>query len=78
MYTSNYYDGSNDIILTWSGNKVEDYTTQNCLQCHQDSYHSRIINIIQSVSGILHTLLGVDVFYKVQIQPCIASDSTYG
>ena len=28
---SNYYDGSNFIRLTWSGNQVEDYTTKNCL-----------------------------------------------
>ena len=29
FYPSNSYYGSNVIILTWSGNKVEDYTTQN-------------------------------------------------
>ena len=32
---SNYYDRSSVTRLTWSGNQVEDYTTQNCLQCHQ-------------------------------------------
>ena len=31
FYPYNYYDGSNFIRLTWSGNQVEDYTTQNCL-----------------------------------------------
>ena len=31
FYPSNYYDGSNIIRLTWIGNQVEDYTTQNCL-----------------------------------------------
>ena len=34
FYPSNYYDGSNVIILTWSGNQVEDYTTYNCLEFH--------------------------------------------
>ena len=28
-YPYNYYDGSNVIILTWSGNQVEDYMTHN-------------------------------------------------
>ena len=28
FYPSNYYDGSNAIILTWSGNQVEYYITQ--------------------------------------------------
>ena len=27
----NYYYGSNFIRITWVGNKVEDYTTHNCL-----------------------------------------------
>ena len=31
FYPSNSYDGSNVIRLTWSGNQVEDHTTQNCL-----------------------------------------------
>ena len=31
FYPHNYYDGSNVIRLTWNGNQVEDYTTQNCL-----------------------------------------------
>ena len=29
FHPSNSYDVSNVIILTWSGNKVEEYTTQN-------------------------------------------------
>ena len=28
FYPSNYYDGSNFIRLTWSGNQVEDHTTK--------------------------------------------------
>ena len=31
FYPYNSYDGSNVIILTWSANQVEDYTTHNCL-----------------------------------------------
>ena len=31
FYPSDYYDGSNFISPTWSGNQVEDHTTQNCL-----------------------------------------------
>ena len=58
---SNSYDGSNVIRLTCSGNKVEDHTTKNCLRCHQDADHSRIINRRRSVSVIIHTLLGVAV-----------------
>ena len=78
VYPSNSYDGSNVIRLTWSGNQVEYHTTQNFLECHQDADHARIINRRRSVSGIIHTLLGVAVFWKVQIQPAIASDSTDG
>ena len=36
-YPYNSYDGSNIIILTWSGNQVEDYIDHNFLECHQDS-----------------------------------------
>ena len=45
FYTSNYYDGSNVTRLIWSGNQVEDCTTQNCLEFHQDVYHDIILNI---------------------------------
>ena len=40
--------------------------------------HARIIKIIQSVSGILHTMLGIYVYWKVHIQPAIASEYTDG
>ena len=78
FYPYNYYDGSNFIRLTWSGNQVEYHTTQNCLECHQDADHDRIINKRRSVSGIMHTLIGVAICWKVRIQTDIASDSTDG
>ena len=78
FYLSNYYEGSNFIRITWSGNQVEDRATDNFLECHQYSYHTIIINRRRSVSGIMHTLLGVSVCWKVHIQPAISSDSTYG
>ena len=62
FYPYNYYDGSNFVRLTWIGNQFEEYTTQNCLECYQDSDHARILNRRRSVSGIFHTLLGVAVF----------------
>ena len=37
FYSSKYYDVSNVIRLTWSGNQVEDHTTQNFLESHQDA-----------------------------------------
>ena len=64
--------------LTLSGNQVENYTTHNCLECHQYADHAIILNIRGSVSGIVHTIISVDVFWKVHIQPAIASDSNYG
>ena len=78
FYHSNYYDGSNVIRLTQSVNKVEDHTTQNCLECHQDADHARILSKRGSVLDIINILLGVAVCWKVQIQPAIASDSTDG
>ena len=65
FYTSNYYDGSNGIRLTWSGNRVEDHTTQNCFKYHQDADHAIILNRRRSVLGIIHTLLGVAVCWKL-------------
>ena len=65
FYPSHSYDGSNVIRLTWSGNQIEDHTTQNFLECHQDADHARILNRRRSVSGIIHTQLGVDVCWKV-------------
>ena len=59
FYPYNYYDGSNFIRLTWSGNQVEDHTTQNRLEFHQGADHARILNKIRSVFGIMYTLIGV-------------------
>ena len=78
FYPSNYYYGSNVIIFTWSGNQVEYYTTHNCLEWHQNADRDIILNRRRSVSGIIHNLLGVAVWCKVQIQPYVASDYTYG
>ena len=78
FYPYTYYDGSNFIRLACSGNQVEDYTTQNSLKCHQDTDHARIINRRQSVSVIIHTLIGVVFCWKVHIQPAISYDSTDG
>ena len=61
FYPSNFYNGSNVIIITCSGNQAEYHTTQNFLECFQDADNDRIINRIRSVSGILHTLLGVAI-----------------
>ena len=61
LYLSIYDDGSNVIRLTLSVNQVEDHTTQNVLECHQDANHDIILNRRWSVSGIIHTLLGVAV-----------------
>ena len=44
FYTSKYYDGSNLIRLTQSGNQVEDHKTKNCLEFHQYADHAIIIN----------------------------------
>ena len=63
----NSYYGLNVTRLTCIGNKVKDYTTQNCLECHQDAYHARITKKVQSVSGNIHTVLGVAVCRKVYI-----------
>ena len=62
----------------WSGDHVEDYKTHNCLECHQDVDHAQILNIQWSVSGIIHTLIGVDVCWKDQIKPVFYSDPTDG
>ena len=63
-------------MLTWSVHQVEDHTTQNCLEFHQDADHAIILNRRWSVSGIIYTLLGVSVSCKLQIHTDIASDST--
>ena len=75
-YPLNYYYVSNVIRLTWSGTQVEYYTTQNCLERNKGTDHAIIINIRRSVLGIIHTLLGVKLFWKIQIQPDVSSNST--
>ena len=57
---------------------MEDYTIHNGLECHKDAYHDRNINIIMSISGIIHTLLRVAVFWKLYIQSAVASEFTDG
>ena len=44
FYPYNSYDIPNIIISSWGGTQVEDYTTHNCLEFHQDNYHSIITN----------------------------------
>ena len=65
FHPSNYYDGSIEIRLTWSGDKVEDYTTQNVLEFHQYDDNVRTLNRRWEVSDILNTLLSVYVCWKV-------------
>ena len=57
FYPNNYDDVSYFIRLTCSGNQFGDYTTHNCLECHQYVDHAIILNIRCSVSGINYTLL---------------------
>ena len=77
-YPYNSYDESNVIRLIWSGIQVANHTTQNFLEFCQDADHAIIINRRRSVSDIIHTFLGVDVCWKVYIQPYIAYYSAYG
>ena len=72
FYPSNYYYGSNSTRLTWSGNKSEEYRNHNCLEFHQYADHDIIISRRRSVSGIITTLLGVAICWKLQIKPAIA------
>ena len=54
-------------------------TTQTIfLECRQYADHAIIINIRQSVSDIMHNMLGVSVWWKVPIQPDISYGSTDG
>ena len=78
FFPYNSYDGSNITRLIWNGNKVEDYISKNCLEFYLDADHARTINRRCSVLGILHTMLGFSFFWRVQIQPAIAYDSTDG
>ena len=57
---------------------MEYYTTQNSLEYHQDTNCARVINRRRSVSVIFYTFIDVDVCWKVQIQPYVASESTNG
>ena len=59
LYPSNSYNVSNVIRLAWSGDQCEDYTTQNCFECHQYVDHAINLNRRQLVSAIIHTLLRV-------------------
>ena len=77
-YSYNSYDGSNLIKIIWSENQVEDHTTHNFLECHQDADHARIVNIRCLVSGIIYNLLGITVCWKVYIKRYISSYFTYG
>ena len=52
--------------------------THNCLERHECTDHDIILNLRRSASGIIYTFLGVASLWKLQIQPAIASDSTYG
>ena len=74
---SNYSDGSNITRLTQSGIKIEDYTSQKFLECHQEIDHAIILKIRQKCSGIIHTLLGIVACWKLQIQLDVSSESTY-
>ena len=78
FHHSTYYDSSNFIRLICIWNQVEGYTNQNCLEFHQNAGHDIFINKKRSVSGIIHTLLDVAVYWKVQIKPDVASNSTDG
>ena len=65
-------------MFSWTGTQVEDYTTHNCVECHRYADLDIILNIRRSVSCIIHDLIGVAVFWEVQIPPYVASDSTKG
>ena len=74
----NYHDGSNVTILTWSENQVKDNITQNCLERHQNAENIVPFNRRRSFLEIIHTLLGVSLFWRVQIQLAVASEYTEG
>ena len=57
---------------------MEDYITRDCLVCHQYVYHNRTVNRMRSLSGIVHTPLGIAVFQKFQINHAVVSDYTDG
>ena len=78
MCTSNSYDISNVIRLTWIKNKVESFRTQNCLEFNEDADNAIIINRRHLVSGIVHTIIGNNVCLKLHIQPDVASNFAEG
>ena len=57
---------------------MEDCIARNFLECSQDSIHAQIANRRHYVYGIIHTLLGVSVCWKFQIQPLVSYDFTDG
>ena len=61
FYPTNSYDGSNVIRLIWS----EDYTTQNCLEYQQYTYHTRIRGPVQALFLECFLCLSVNIF-----KPC--------
>ena len=65
FYLYNFYYVSNVTRLTWSGNQVEYHTTQNILECHKYADYAKPLNRRRSVSGIIHTPLGVSVCWKI-------------
>ena len=75
FYPSNYYYGSNVIIIAWSGNQVEDYTTHSFIELHQDADHAIILNRM-SVSYIIHAIIAAVLLWKVHIQKYLSSNST--
>ena len=66
----------NIIIMEWIGGKYGYQLTQNCLELHQDNNH---YNNLQGclIYGIVHTLLGVAISWRVQIQQSNFSDYIY-
>ena len=51
---------------------------KNCLKCHQNMDHARILKILRSLLWIIHTILVFSVYFKVQMHTDSASDSTDG
>ena len=51
FYPFNYYDGSNVIRLTWSGNQCEDYTTHNFLECVVGRIMRRVVKLAERKSN---------------------------
>lgn len=73
-----YPSGSKITRLIWGGNKAEEYTTQTFLEFHLYADHTLILNIKRPLLEIIHTIIGIKVCCKLQIQPAASSDSTAG